>query len=208
MAGHASPMHFFVRSNSVIKSLADLKGKRIAIAPPGSAARFLAESTLEAYGLTAKDYKPFFLSHAEQASAMQDGTIDMGCIFAGAPTAAVLDLATTQDIILLSVGPEEMKKVLKVHPYCKEFTIKAGTYRGQNAPVKTFSTPSIIITHAEVEPELVYAVSKAILEHTPELKEIHPTGAEYTLADAADGVAIPLHPGAAKYLTEKGVLKK
>jgi TRAP transporter TAXI family solute receptor len=208
LAGHASPMHFMVRSNSGIKSWADLKGKRIAIAPPGSAARFLAESTLEAYGLTNKDYKPMFLSHTEQSDALRDGTIDMSCIFAGSPVAAVVDLSMTHDITFLHVGPEELKKVLQVHPYCTEFVIKAGTYKGQKTDVKTFATPSIIITHADVEPELVYAFTKAILEHTPELKEIHPSGAEFDLEDAATGVAIPLHPGAAKYLVEKGVLKK
>jgi len=208
MAGHSSPMHFMVKSNSGIKSFADLKGKRVALSAPGSTAVFMAESTLEAYGLTKKDYKPLLLSYAEQADAIRDGTIDMACVFAGAPASAALDLCTTQDITFLSVGPEELKKVLKIHPYCKEFVIKAGTYKGQNADVKTFATSSILITYAELEPELVYAVAKAILEHTPELKEVHPQGAEYDLADASEGVAIPLHPGAVKYLTEKGALKK
>jgi len=208
MAGHTSPMHFIVRSNSGIKSLADLKGKRVALSAPGSTAVFMAESTLEAYGLTRKDYKPMLLSYAEQADALRDGTIDMSCIFAGAPASAAVDLSMTHDITFLGVGPEELKKVINVHPYCKEIVIKAGTYKGQKADVKTFATASILITHAEMEPELVYAVTKAILEHTPELKEVHPQGAEYDLEDAAIGVAIPLHPGAAKYLAEKGVLKK
>ncbi len=208
MAGHTSPMHFMVKSNSGIKSFADLKGKRVALSAPGSTAVFIAESTLEAYGLTKQDYKPMLLSYAEQANALRDGAIDMACVFAGVPASAALELCTTQDITFLSVGPEEMKKVLKDHPYCKEFTIKAGTYRGLNADVKSPATSSILITYAELEPELVYAVSKAILEHTPELKEVHPQAAEYDLPDAPVGVAIPLHPGAAKYLTEKGVLKK
>jgi TRAP transporter TAXI family solute receptor len=208
MAGHSSPMHFMVKSNSGIKSFADLKGKRIALSAPGSTAVFIAESTLEAYGLTKQDYKPLLLSYAEQANALRDGAIDMACVFAGVPASAALELCTTQDITFLSVGPEEMKKVLKVHPYCKEFVIKAGSYRGLNADVKSPATSSILATHADVEPELVYAVSKAILEHTPELREVHPQAAEYDLPDAPEGVAIPLHPGAIKYLTEKGVLKK
>jgi TRAP transporter TAXI family solute receptor len=168
----------------------------------------MAESALEAYGLTKKDYKPILLSYAEQADALRDGVIDMACIFAGAPASAALDLCTTHDITFFSLGQEELKKVLKVHPYCKEFVIKAGTYKGQNADVKTFATSSILITYAELEAQLVYDVARAIMEHTPELKEVHPQGAEYDLADAAEGVAIPLHPGAAKFLAEKGVLKK
>jgi len=208
MAGHTSPMHFLVKSTSGIKSLGDLKGKRVALSAPGSTAVFMAESTLEAYGLAKKDYKPMLLSYAEQANALRDGAIDMACIFAGAPNSTALDLCSTHEITFLGVGPEEIKKVLKVHPYCKEFVIKAGTYKRQNQDVKTFATSSILITYAEMDPQLVYAVAKAIMENTPELKEVHPQGAEYDLADAAEGVAIPLHPGAAKYLTEKGVLKK
>jgi uncharacterized protein len=208
MAGHTSPMHFMVRTDSGIKSLADLKGKRVALSAPGSTAKFMAESALEAYGLTSKDYKPMLLSYAEQADALRDKAIDMACIFAGAPNSSAMDLSTTHDITFLSLGPEEIKKVLKVHPYCKEFTFKPGTYKGQDKEVKTFATSSILITYAELEPELVYAVAKAILEHTPDLAEVHPQGAEYDLADAAEGVAIPLHPGAEKYLIEKGVIKK
>lgn len=208
MAGHTSPMHFIVRSNSGIKSLADLKGKRVALSAPGSTAVFMAESAIEAYGFTKNDYKPMLLTYTEQANALRDGTIDMACIFAGAPAAAAVDLSTTHEVTFLPVGSEEMKKVLKDHPYCKEFVIKAGTYKGQKADVKTFATSSILVTYAELEPGLVYAVTKAILDHTPELKAVHPQGAEYDLADASVGVAIPLHPGAEKYLAEKGALKK
>jgi TRAP transporter TAXI family solute receptor len=135
MAGHTSPMHFMVRSNSGFKSLADLKGKRVALSAPGSTAVFMAESALEAYGLTKKDYKPILMSYAEQADALRDGVIDMACIFAGAPASAALHLCTTHDITFFSLGQEELKKVLKVHPCCKEFVIKAGTYKGQNADV-------------------------------------------------------------------------
>jgi TRAP transporter TAXI family solute receptor len=207
MAGHSSPMHFIVRSNSGIKSWADLKGKRIALSAPGSTSLFIAESTLEAYGLPRKDYKTVLLSYTEQADALRDGTIDMACIFAGAPASAATDLSMTHDVTFFSVGPEEIKKVIKAHPYCTESVIKAGTYKGQKADVKTVATPTLLITYAEVEPELVYTVAKAILEHTPELKEVHPQGAEWDLEDAAIGLSIPVHPGAAKYLKEKGLLK-
>jgi hypothetical protein len=201
-------MHFMVRSDSGIKSLADLKGKRVALSAPGSTAKFMAESAMEAYGLASKDYKPMLLSYAEQADALRDKAIDMACIFAGAPNSSAMDLSTTHDITFLSVGPEELKKVLSAHPYCKEIVIKAGTYRGQDKDVKTFATSSILITYAELSPDVVYNVTRAILEHTSDLAEVHPQGAEYDLADAAEGVAIPLHPGAEKYLIEKGIVKK
>jgi TRAP transporter TAXI family solute receptor len=208
MAGHTSTMHFVVRSKSGIKSLADLKGKKVALAAPGSPSAFIAEAALEAYGLTKKDYKPTLLTYAEQADALRDDTIDMACIFAGVPASAALDVSTTHDVTFLGVGKEEMKKVTQKHPYWTAGLIKAGTYKGQTADVPTFNSPAMLITSDDVEADVVYAVAKAIMDHTPELKAIHPQGAEWDLADAAEGVAIPFHPGAAKYLTEKGIIKK
>jgi uncharacterized protein len=208
MAGHTSTMHFIVRSNSGIKSLADLKGKKVALAAPGSPSAFIAEAALEAYGLTKKDYKPTLLTYSEQADALRDNTIDMACIFAGVPASAAMDISSTHEVTYLGVGPEEIKKVVKKHPYWTPGVIKAGTYKGQSAAVPTFDSPAMLITTEDVDTDLVYAVTKAILDHTPELTAIHPQGAEWDLADATEGVAIPFHPGAAKYLKEKGVLKK
>ena len=132
----------------------------------------------------------------------------MACIFAGVPASAAMDISSTHDVTYLGVGPEEMKKVIKKHPYWTAGVIKAGTYKGQSATVPTFNSPAMLVTTEDVDAELVYAVAKAIMDHTPELKAIHPQGAEWDLADAVEGVAIPFHPGAVKYLKEKGVLKK
>jgi uncharacterized protein len=208
MAGHTSTMHFIVRSKSGIKSLADLKGKKVALAAPGSPSAFIAEAALEAYGLTKKDYKPTLLTYAEQADALRDDTIDMACIFAGVPASSALDISTTHDVTFLGVGKEEMNKVIQKHPYWTAGVIKAGTYKKQTTDIPTFNSPAMLITSDDVEADVVYAVAKAIMDHTPELKAIHPQGAEWDLADAAEGVAIPFHPGAAKFLMEKGILKK
>ena len=208
MAGHTSTMHFLVRSNSGIESLAVLKGKRVALSAPGSPSMYIAEAALEAYGLPKKDYKPILLSYSEQVNALRDETIDMACVFAGVPASSALDITATHDITFLGVGKEELKSVTKKHPYWTIGVIKPGTYKGQNKEVMTLTSPAMLITHVEVDPELVYAVARALMEHTSELKAVHPQGAEWDLADATEGVAIPFHPGAAKFLIEKGVLKK
>jgi TRAP transporter TAXI family solute receptor len=208
MAGHTSTMHFMVRSKSGIKSLADLKGKRVALSAPGSPSMYIAEAALEAYGLTKKDYKPTLLTYSEQANALRDETIDMACIFAGVPASSALDISTTHDITFLSMGREEIKKIVTKHPYWPGGLIKGGTYKGQTADILTLSSPAMLITHDEVEADIVYTVTKIILENTAELKAVHPQGAEWDLADAVEGVAIPFHPGAERFLKEKGVLKK
>jgi len=201
-------MHFVVRSDSGIKSLADLKSKKVALAAPGSPSSYIAEAALQAYGLTKNDYKPMLLTYDEQATALRDGTIDMACVFAGAPASAVTDVSLTYDVTLLSVGSAEVKKVVTEHPYWTPAVIKAGTYKGQKEPVTTLTSPAMLLTNADVDPDLVYSVAKALMEHTAELAAVHPQGAEWDLADAAEGVAIPFHPGAERYLVEKGIIKK
>jgi TRAP transporter TAXI family solute receptor len=208
MAGHTSTMHFIVKASSGIKSLTDLKGKRVALSAPGSPSAFIAEAALEAYGLTKKDYKPKLLTYSEQVNALRDDTIDMACVFAGVPASSAMDISSTHSVIFLGIGPEEVKKITTKHPYWTAGMIKEGTYKGQNARVPTLASPAMLITHADVDAELVYSVAKAIMEHTPELKDVHPQGAEWNLADAMEGVAIPFHPGAERFLREKGVLKK
>lgn len=208
MAGHTSTMHFMVRSKSGIKSFADLKGKKVALSAPGSPSMYIAEAALEAYGLPKKDYKPTLLTYAEQANALRDEAIDMACIFAGVPASSALDISTTHDITFLSMGKEEIKKVVAKHPYWTQGIIKTGTYKGQAADILTLSSPAMLITYDEVDADLVYTITKTILEHTAELKAVHPQGAEWDLSDAVEGVAIPFHPGAERFLKEKGFFKK
>jgi uncharacterized protein len=208
MAGHTSAMHFIVTKKSAITSLGDLRGKRVALSAPGSTTEFMAEAALEAYGLTRKDYKPILLTYSEQIDALRDGTIDMACVSAGAPASSALDIASTNDVVFLGLGPEELKKVIKKHPYWTAGVIAAGTYKGQSATISTITNPTMLITNAEMDTETVYSVIKTLTEHTAELKAVHPQGAEWDLADAADGMAIPFHPGAEKFLIEKGILKK
>lgn len=208
LAGHRTYHQPFVRADSPIRSLAEFKGKRVAVGPAGSTAGVLSDVGLEAYGLRrGTDYKPEYLSYPEQVVALKDKTIDTAWVAGGLPAAAVLDAATSPGIRLISIDESKAKAIAEAHPYWPAAKIPAGTYKGQTDDVLALTQLTVLISHKDIDGELIYSITKAVLEHASELAEIHPAGKEYGLRNAALGIVIPFHPGAEKYLREKGVLK-
>lgn len=203
MAGHASLLQAAALQSSKVKSFADLKGKKVALSAPASPSKYVTIAALEAYGLKKGDYQEAYLTYAEMVEGLKDGNIDGSAVFAGVPTSSMLDLATTTKINLLPVEDSKFDFIKKEYPYFSKAVIPAKTYPGQDQPMTTIAAPSILIARADLPEETVYLLVKTILEHTSELAAIHGSGADWKLDTATDGIAIPFHPGAQKYLQEK-----
>jgi len=208
VAGHTNHQQIMVLEKSPSKSVPELKGRRVSIGQPGSASEVIATIILEGFGLKrGQDYKPEFLTFSEATTALKDGTVDAITLASGLPTPAIIDLTTTHSVRFLPLPEEVGRNIVKEHGYYHLGVIKAGTYRGQTQDVPALALGTVLVTHKETEEGLVYEVTKAILEHTAEIGEVHPAGKEWHLQNAVGGVAIPFHPGAARYLREKGALK-
>ena len=206
-AGHSSMLQGAVLKSSGIKSITDLKGKKVALGAPGSPSKFGAIAAMEAYGVKPGDYKDVYLTYAEMIQGVKDGTIDAGWIWAGIPTSSLLDLTSTTKTVLLQIEPGKYPHIKKNHPYYSKALIPAKTYSRQEMPVPTISCAGTLITNTDLPAETIYLFTKTILDHTDELGEIHKAGYQWNLAGATAGVAIPFHPGAAKFLKEKGKLE-
>jgi len=207
-SGHPMFTHIFVHASSPIKDIPDFRGKRVAVGAPGSGNEVGAKAILEAYDLTYKDIKPQWLSFAEQANAFKDRSIDVGIIAAGVPTSAVVDITTTVPIRFLSLTNEKIKIIEEKNPAYFPNVLPANTYKGQTYPVKSLGSAGTITVHKDLDDTTAYWLCKVIAEHYKELTEIHPAGKFYTLDRVFEGIGIPFHPGAIKYLTEVGVWQK
>lgn len=206
MSGHDSIQHFVTLKKSGIKSLYDYVGKRISIGQPGSSTAAMGTAMLTVLGIETKQFaRTDHLTQTEAVSALKDGTVDATIQLAGVPGGAVLDLSSTHDVRLVPVSKDDMKKINKAHPYWTPSMVKAGTYPNIKEDVNAMASKTILITHKDADADLVYQVTKAILEHTQELGEIHKAGKKYALPGSAEGIPIPLHPGAARYYKEKGI---
>jgi len=189
-----------------MKYLKDLKGKRVVVGAPGSGTERTAKLLLEAIGISYNDIKPQFLSFAEGVTALKDRLVDCAIVGAGTPTSAVVDASATLDIDLLNVEEEAFNKVAKDTPYLMMVKIPSGTYKGVG-DVLTVASPALLITHKDMDADVVYRITAAIFDHVADLQASHAQGKSISLQSALKGMSLPLHPGAEKYFKEKGLIK-
>jgi TRAP transporter TAXI family solute receptor len=211
--GHPGQIHVVTMANSGITKMEDLKGKKVAVGPQGSATLLLwSRNFLEAgWGLTeGEDYDPVYYSFDETCRGLIEGTIDAGIIITGYPTASILDLSSTHNIRLLEVDPVAMEKITTQIPQLVEDVIPAGTYQGIDEDIVTVYCWERMICRKDLPEDTVYKFLKAIYDHPEEKNAINPSAKTYNFDHYAFGTiedGIEMHPGAIKYYKEKGVMK-
>jgi uncharacterized protein len=189
---------------SGIKTLADLKGKRVSVGAPKSGTELNARAILAAAGMSYDDLgKVEYLDFAQSVELMKNRQLDATLQSAGLGVASIRDLATSVPIIVVAV-PEDVAQKMG-QPFFSA-TIPANTYEGQTADVTTVAVPNFLVTRADLSADLVYKITQAIYENVDELKAAHAAAKGISLEKAAKGSPAPLHPGALKYFTEKNVL--
>lgn len=191
--------------NSGITNIEQVKGKRISSGSPGSGTNFMAEAVLKAVGIPLDSFKDSRLSFTETANALRDGTIDVGFWSVGPGTSSILDLATTHDIVIIPITPEQTQKVLAANDTYASVDLAGGVYRGVDTPVPTIGVWNVMICQKSLAEDMVYKLVAALYEHNDYLRKIHPSAAYTTPENAVKYSPIPLHPGTVKYLKEKGI---
>ena len=188
-----------------IQSVADLAGKSVSIGAPGSGVYFNAMDVLTAAGLTEADIKPQYQSFADSTDALKDGKIDAAFIVAGAPTAAITELCTTNNAYLVPIDGDIADKLMADCPFYTTYSIPAGTYNGQDADVTTVTVKATLIVSASASEKDVYELTKAIFDNADAIAAENGKGKELSIENATSGMSAPFHAGAAKYYAEKGV---
>ncbi len=190
-----------------INSIADLKGKVVSVGDVGSGTEFNAAQIFEAYGMTFDDIQKQNLGFTDSADKFKDGQLDAFFCTAGAPTVAITELATSTDFTILSIDAAELAWLQENYGYYTEYKMPAGTvYENIKEDVTTVAVMATLICDADLDEETVYNITKGIYENLPDITTAHAKGAELVLEKATDGISTPMHPGAVKYFTEKGVI--
>jgi TRAP transporter TAXI family solute receptor len=190
-----------------IRSIADLKGKNVSVGDAGSGVEFNARQILEAYGITFNDIGKQNLSFGASADALRDNKIDAFFCVAGAPTPAIIDLATSKEIILLEIDDDHAAQLIRAYPFYTKFPVPAGSYKGQSSAVSTMAVKATFIVSSKLSEDTVYRLTKALFESKAQIETAHVKGRELSGSYAVDGISVPFHPGAAKYLKEIGALR-
>ena len=196
-------VQFVTTQDKGIKSIADLKGKKVAVGASGSGAEANARQILGAYGITYDDIDVQYLSFGEAADALKDGNVDVGVVVAGFPTAAIQDLASNKSAALVTIDGEHADQLIKKYPYFTKITVPKGTYPGQEEDVETVAVKCVIVTTDKLSDDLGGEIVKAIYEHLDRMKAAHAVGKYITKDTALEGMSIKMNAGAEKYLKSK-----
>ncbi|WP_293689868.1 TAXI family TRAP transporter solute-binding subunit [uncultured Phascolarctobacterium sp.] len=188
---------------SGIKSVADFKGKRIAVGAAGSGTEANARQIMEAYGIKYDDIKVQYLSFGEAASALKDGNVDAAFVTAGHPTAAIQDIATQNDVVLVPVDADKADALIKQYPFYTKLVIKAGTYPKQDADVTAVAVKCMLAVTDKMDENTAYAIAKALYGNLDRMKAAHSAANAISKDTAKDGMSIKLNPGAEKFFNEK-----
>ncbi len=194
------------RADAGIKTLADLKGKKISVGAPKSGTELNARTILNAAGITYKDFaKVEYLPFGESVELMKNRQLDVTLQSAGLGVSALRDLATSVDIVVVPIPADVIKKTND--PAYLPATIPANTYRGQTAAVPAAAVQNYLVTQDGVSTETVYGITKALWTGLDQLVAAHSAAKAIDLKHALDGMPVPLHPGAEKYYKEVGLIK-
>ena len=199
-------VHIVVLKGSGIKRIQDLKGKRVSVGAVGGSVSLTASNLFRFAGLDPeKDMKLEFLGHSESVSALMNKQIDAAVTVGAIGIASVVEPTTLGIAEIIDVSDDLVAKMIKKTPYFAKMTIPAGTYKGQDRDVKTFSSPNILAVNRKLDEKAAYLMTKTLFENKKYLVTISARMAAMDPAKVKD-IRIPLHPGARKYYKEIGFL--
>ena len=193
-------------ADSGIKTLADLKGKRISVGAPRSGTELNARAILKAAGIEYKDFaKVEYLPFGESVELMKNRQLDVTLQSAGLGVASIRDLSTSVKIVVVPIPAEVVAKVGDAA--YSAGTIPANTYTGQTEAVPTAAIKNFLVTHTGVPNDVVYAMTKATFDNLDTLVAAHSAAKGIVRDEAIKSLPVPLHPGAERYYREVGLLK-
>ena len=202
-------VHVVVRKGAGIKSVADLKGKRVALDEPGSGTLVNARAILAAYGLKESDIKPEYIKPNQAGDKLKDGSLDAFFFTGGAPAGAIAELASGgAGIDILPIDGAAAETLRKSSPFFAPDVIAAETYKGVGA-VTTLAVGAQWVTSDKADANVVYEITKALFSAPAQaqLAAGHAKGKFITKENAVKGAGIPFHPGAERFYKEAGLIK-
>lgn len=195
---------FVTMADSGIMSINDLKGKKVAVGAAGSGVEANVRQILLSYGLTYDDIDEQFLSFAEGANALKDGTVDVACVTAGYPTASIQDVASQKNIRLIPLDEEKITALTIDYPFYTRTVIPAGIYQGFDQEITSVSVMAILVGTDKMDDKTGYNLTKAIFSNTDKLVAAHSAAKSINKKSALAGMGfMKMNAGAEKFLKEQ-----
>ena len=200
-------LHMIVKKDSGINSIADIKGKRVAMGPAGNGGLGISSNIWGLYGFSADDCTTTYCSFADGLAALKDGNVDVALVQSTPPAAAVVEFAVTfSNFKILSIDADIAEQLLASNPYYTTVEIAPEVY-GTEEGATVIGVPVMGIISASLSEDVVYEMTKAVMENIDTVRSAAAAAKNFSVENAAKGIPIPLHPGAEKYFREMGLME-
>lgn len=204
---HSSVLHIVTTEKSGVKTIEDLKGKKVAVGPAGGGSIYPFQKILEAYGMSFEnDITPSYLSYDDGMEQLKDGQVDCALVMAGQNASSVQSLQATDKVVLVSVDEDKAAAISEECPFYYGTTIPASVYE-TDTDAYVLAARNIFYCSSDLDEETVYQMTKAIMENLDDLKQYHASLNEVKAEEMIDTAGVPMHPGAERYFKEAGLLK-
>ena len=200
-------VHVVAARASGVKSVRDLRGKRVVLGPLGSGTEQNALQILEMHGLKESDVKAERIDAAAAADQIKDARVDAAFFTTGLGSAVIIDTFISGKAVMVPVAASEGEALKRKYPFYTLEKIPAHTYKGQESEITTPAVMAMMVAKGDLPEDLVYRFTKAIFDDLKQFHAAHAAAKNLTLQSATAGMPIPLHPGAAKFFKEKGITK-
>ncbi len=207
---HPESVTLLAAEASGVKTIADLKGKRVNIGNPGSGQRQNAIDGLTAVGIDPeKDIQAEGVKAAEAPGLLQDGRLDAFFYTVGHPSGAFKEAtAGATKVRFVAIDGPGIDKLIREKPYyAKSIVPVKANYPGavNDGDVPSFGVKATLCTSAKVPDDVVYAITREVFENFDKFKKLHPAYQVLKRKGMLEGLSAPIHPGAMKYYKEAGL---
>ena len=197
---------FLTKSNSGVRTIADLKGQRVVIGPAGAGFEYFVQPLLAAHGVTYADFTPLNATQSAAVDMLADNSAAASFIGGAIPTASITQASASMDVFFVPFDDQAVEKLVADYIFFDRATIPADTYRGQTTAFEGLDVGSMhLITSADQDEDVVYRVTKALYESREQVTQRHAAGAAINAGNVVRNTGTEFHPGAIRYYREIGI---
>lgn len=204
---YGMPVTVIARRDAGVKTIEDIRGKRLNLGNRGSGQRTIAEMLLKSLGLGTGDFAATTeLTTSAMGKAFCEGKIDVMLEALGNPAAFYKRAIEECDGVIVPISTPVLENILKSQPRLGRLEIPGGIYRGFDDPIPSFGFTAVLLTSTRIDDEAIYRVTRSLFSRLPEFRQSHPVLERLkTLNMVRDGITIPFHPGSLRYLASQGM---
>lgn len=200
------PFHVLVNLKADIASVSDFDGKRVDFGPVGGGIEVNTKRLFDVYGLSMDDVSVQRFGRSEVSESLKVGRSEAHVWATSVPNAMITDMVNSEKVGLIGLESDKIEEIVAKYPAYSAAVIPAGSYAGFDQDIPTVAAVGALVTNKDMSEEAVYKITKMLYENVDFLKERLSYFKYFSLEHALDGMSLDLHPGAAKFYKEQGIL--